>query len=94
MVERLAFVLILALGFFGCDSFFALDSDVSGRHFDRVQVVRSWYESARSQPQPVLPGGKNTNIDDSTQAAVLAAMVRQYPPDWDKAVMWPNGGGG
>ena len=26
--------------------------------------------------------------------AVLAEMVRQYPPEWDQAVVWPNGSGG
>ena len=83
-----------------CDSSFVPDvepplSKVQGK---RIEAVKEWYHAALSKEQsapPVLPdeaAGKVGN--DSTVAAVLAAMVRKYPPDWDNMETWSDGKGG
>ncbi len=42
-----------------------------------------------------LPEGAAGKItEDSTLAAMLDAMVRAYPPDWDHMETWDNGAGG
>lgn len=83
-----------------CDSSFVPDvepplSEVQGK---RVEAVKEWYLTALSKEQsapPVLPDGAAGKIgNDSTIAAVLAAMVRKYPPDWDKMETWSDGKGG
>lgn len=63
----------------------------------RIQAIQAWYDTALSEEQNaplVLPEGVGKVAGDSTIAAALAAMVRQFPPDWDQIKTWDNGTGG
>lgn len=82
-----------------CDSSFVPDvgETPSESLSERVRTVQKWYKEALSEEQgkpPVLLPGANKVGEDSTLAEVLAAMVRQHPPDWDGMETWDNGIGG
>ena len=103
VVFRSGALIVLFCGmllFARCDSSFVPDVETLPLEeaSDRVEAVQDWYESALAKEQsmpPVLPDGAvNKTLNDSTIAAVLASMVRKYPPDWDQAETWSNGSGG
>lgn len=81
-----------------CDSGFVPDTGPPPNSTDaRVQTVQKWYDTAlaeerRLPPPDSLLAGKFD--EDSTITAVLDAMVRQHPPDWDNMETWDNGHGG
>ncbi|MCY4158154.1 MAG: hypothetical protein OXF48_00910 [Bacteroidetes bacterium] len=77
-----------------CDSSFTPDVDLSEDKFERVQ---KWYDATLQEEKeipPILSIISNKMDSDSTITAVLAAMVRQHPPDWGKMEVWDNGAGG
>ncbi len=103
VVFRSGALIVLFCGmllFARCDSSFVPDVETLPLEeaSDRVEAVQDWYESALAKEQsmpPVLPDGAvNKTLNDSTVAAVLASMVRKYPPDWDQTETWSNGSGG
>lgn len=78
-----------------CDGGFVPDAGPPPNSSDvRAQAIQEWYHAALTEEQDApltLSGGMVGKIsEDSTIAAVLAAMVRQYPPDWDQMETWDN----
>ena len=99
---------LLYLG--GCDNSFAPDVYLRSSeevNAERVRVVKELYqavlEKEQNTPLKLRTGnfkvmGDSSDvpeaIDDSVIVAVLAEMVRQYPPDWKNAETWDTGDGG
>ena len=73
-----------------CDSMDMIEVEPESESSSRIEAVRTYYETA-IQPNGLSeqPGGKISG--DSMRTAVLAEMIRQYPPDWSKAVTWKDG---
>ncbi len=81
---------VAATIFVRCDSFNIADVDSATDSASLIESVRTYYEAA------IQPNGLDGQIGgkisgDSIRAAVLAEMVRQYPPDWTQAVTWRDG---
>ena len=51
----------------------------------KTALAQAWYEEALVRTQ--------TRMGKQEHPAVLAAMVKQYPPDWSQAVSLPIGSG-
>lgn len=84
-----------------CDNSFAPDVDLPlspEAAAERVRVVREFYQTALENEQntplklrtgtfKIMDDSSNVSggLDDSMIVAVLAKMVRQYPPDWENA---------
>ena len=83
--------------FASCDSSFVPDIGSPEEESKRIQTVRQWYAVALEEDQrsiPSLPNGLYKVGNDSTIAAILAAMVQQHSPDWDQIETWDNTAGG
>ena len=96
-VITLAVCVLLVLAH--CDNGFVPDTGPPPNSSDaRIQAVQEWYDAALSgeqnAPLTLSEGMVGKISEDSTIAAVLAAMVRQHPPDWDQMETWDNGSGG
>ena len=80
--------LLLTVTAISCDSFTAeLEPwEQRGAEGSKVALVRAWYEDAIVRVQ-------ETQLGKVSNAAVLAAMVAKYPPDWDQAISIPSDSG-
>ena len=75
-----------------CDSPVVTDIDPLD---ERVYAIQSWYERALASRSSSGSDPATSKIgEDSLTAAVLDAMVRQYPPDWSQVRIWANSSGG
>ena len=84
---RCIFALLLAAIISNCDSGTDLDLETpTNQDFGLIQAAQHFYKTSLEQEQSL--GLSNKLGHDSTTAAVLAAMVRKYPPDWSQAVAW------
>lgn len=80
--------MVFALAY--CDSGFTPDLGSPGStNTSLVESVRLHYEDINDSGIPIA----HKTLDDSIRVAVRAKMVKEYPPDWDKAVTWPSGRG-
>ena len=92
MTKRILLTAVVAAAIFVCcDSLNMIELDSATESASLIEAVRAYYETA------IQPNGLNGQFGgkisgDSTRAAVLAEMVRQYPPDWSQAVAWRDGG--
>jgi len=83
---RLLLVTLVCVIFVGCDSGADL-SDHGDSVSASIQAAQQFYKEYHEQRHA-------KSSVDSTEAVVLAEMVRQYPPDWTQAAAWPDGHGG
>ena len=74
-----------------CDSSFVPDP---GPAPDLIQSLQVWYEAALLRYQEELAAAGVAKTGDEIPVAVLAALVRAYPPDWSQAVAWRDSNGG
>ena len=82
---RIVHAILISVTLLGCDS----GVHVENRHDSisaSINAAQQFYNDYHKHNSPLT--------EDSTEVLVLAEMVRQYPPDWTKAVAWSDGQGG
>ena len=82
-----AITVLVTVVFTSCDS--GMDvRDVDGNIGDDalVHAAKRYYEEYSEQDNMLVGKTGSDSI-----AAILADMVREYPPDWTQAVTWPDG---